>query len=168
MKKSAVLFGLLACLCMASGCGKTLTPQEAETAIRSELKNMPLSMGVKMKKLDRLEIINIVNSEEALSTPGLSDVLQVTTMKDLENVSGTKIFFVLVDMEGSAAVGIANALQPGARGTVPIEGNAWFLMTRDKNDHIQAQMITRPTLDEEDDEEYEEDDEYEEEEEEEE
>ncbi len=160
-KHLLVLCGAAVCLCMTIGCSPSLTPQEAETAIRSELKNMPLAMGVKLKKIERLEILNIVNSEEALKTPALSDVLSVTSMEDLESASGTKIFCVLVDMEGTAAVGIANALQPGARGTAPIEGNAWFLLTKDKNNQIQAQMITRPEAEE--DEEWEDEEEYEEE-----
>lgn len=143
------------CLCMA-GCGTSLTPQEAETAIRSELKNMPLTMGVKMKKLDRLEVLKIISSKEASTTPGLSDALDVTGMNAMEEASGTKIFFVLVDMEGTASVDRMNALQFGARGSTTIEGNAWFMLTKDKNNQIKAMRITSPALNDDDDGEYEE------------
>jgi hypothetical protein len=51
----------------------------------------------------------------------------------LEKISGVNLYFVLADLDGTASVALANPIKPGAGGDAPIQGMAWFLMTKTRS-----------------------------------
>lgn len=138
------------CLLLAIGCGASaLNSPEAEKAIRSLLQTRPLALGVKLKKLDKLEILSIIGSDEAAKIPTLADKVNVTAMKDLQSTTGTNIYFVSADIDGTVTVDAANVMNTGASGTTKLTGAAWFMITKDNKGQIKALLITMPKAEEE-------------------
>lgn len=141
------LFLLLAtgCLLVVFGCGGgALDADEAESAIRDQLTRMPLMMGVKVDRLDKVDVLSINGPDEVADDPVLSEKIDATFMAEMEKVGEKKISFVLADLDGTAAFDIANPVKPGYSGKAPLRGQAWFMMTKDKEGRVGAMMLTVP------------------------
>ena len=148
MKKiqAMAICAVAVCALFLAGCGKdAMTTQEAEKAIREELTRNPI-MGVKIIKLSKFTINKMYTAKEAVKLKELDFYLKTDGLAAMESASDSKIYVVATTMDAIVELVKLNPFATGASPSYPMEGEAYFMLTRQKGGEISVMAVKRPKI----------------------